>query len=60
MLFGNHLFAYGALHYKHGLMLQTSALLSSGNTADISYANLTSPLIGLVKVNISLKQLKQA
>jgi len=53
ILLGNHLFAYSAQHFSHGMLLSASNLISVNGDAETCNVYLKSPLIGLLKLNIN-------
>ena len=53
ILLGNHLFAYSTEHFAHGLLLSASNLISINGDTETCSLYLTSPLIGLLKLDIN-------
>lgn len=59
IIFGNHLFTYDSQHYEHGFFYNMANVVKVDNNNDILAVYLTSPLIGINKLMISLKNHSQ-
>jgi len=55
VIFGHHHFAFDANHYAHGLMLNSAQCLNHKSSHLSGHAIISSPLIGLIKLNMSFK-----